>query len=199
MDFDDWQDSSYRRLINGPNTSDYGRAIWAAHREQQNPSEPEPSISDLIGAQKGPPDATGVIGPVRSHQTRLTRHRSCAGRVGTQGQSEPAREDTSHALIRQPRTSCHHSFGGNARTPGARRQMTPCPSEHRGTRSITAIVEEAVRKRRYRARLKAKKKELEQMLGLRPIEPIGHGRVSASTRAQGQIGPFSAEIASLGW
>jgi hypothetical protein len=62
-EWDDWHDKEYRRLIDGPNTSDHGLRIW---QEYRNPQPPEPSIADLINS--------GDNTPSERHETWSSAH-----------------------------------------------------------------------------------------------------------------------------
>jgi hypothetical protein len=62
-EWDDWHDKEYRRLIDGPNTSDHALRIW---RDYRNPQPPEPSIADLINS--------GDNTPPERHETWRSAH-----------------------------------------------------------------------------------------------------------------------------
>jgi hypothetical protein len=170
MDWDDYHDRIYREVTHGANTSDYARDIWRRDRERINPPPQEPSIHDMIGMAADDVEdviTPSEIGPVRSHQRgSFDAEMRWRAELGQPEKTSATRSrPQSQDLISRMAAEAPEQFRRNCKVCGSPLDPT-APRQ----RKMHDECRNRTKMRRYRANLKAKKHELEQMLGLVPIE-----------------------------
>jgi hypothetical protein len=158
LDWDDYHDRLYHEITGPPSTRQMGLNIWRAYRAEQAGVEPEPSLADLVRADSTETPLTSPVEPLSAPQSIGTPRSHQAGSF------ERSKPRSQELIDRMAAEAPHH----------LQRKCKKCekflPIDAPRHQKYHKNCEEAVRKARYRARLKAKKEELEQMLGLRPIE-----------------------------